>query len=291
MKNLVLVVLGFLIIGLVAKSGWDRLRHRQQQELVEGTENPETLAPPVSDIKDLIGRPVDTKNGEINPRATPVCQQFWRLALESTLREWFQEVEELGWNHPAECLAEEPQVATVWAQAAEQVCNKTPVPPADPSDMPTTFKKNSDECYTALLNYRTQMLNEIFRNKRNYVDMPVSLLLTKLYAVALDEKSAAQVPTVELLSMAESLTKREPHVFSIRKLVAMALFSGQRKESDPALKNELNVKLNEHINSADTMERSDKDLQQLRLLIQSDSGDEDAAQEVPAPPVLDILSW
>lgn len=240
MKYLVLLV-ALVFISAIGKFGWDHFR-RQQQALIlsPSREVPQAVATSTNSMKDLIGAPLESGNLSFPIKSTSACQLFWRELLSKPLTTWFSETAAQGWNPPASCAQEEgSEVATVGQQIA-----------------PSCAQKDSLGCQTALLNYRTKLAAMLNKSVRNYVDMPISLLLTKMYDQVLIEGENT-TSAADVLSMVENLVRREGNRFSVRKLVVAALYSVQARETDPELKNSYRLKLSTEIDQAKALQKGD----------------------------------
>ena len=271
---LALILMSFAVSG---KIGWDYFKRHQQHRILGTlpTENTDLNAP-VMTMKDRVGQALDLSNIDFPKQASAACVDFWKSILGTSLSDWYQQMNQLGWNRPNECQSSESASVAELAAAAKNYCVL-----GDAPNVP---------CQQAVLKYRTKLTSQIFANRRNYVDMQLTLLLNKIYGQALISGAEEAASASELFNMIDNLNKREAKLYVARKLAVLALYRAQDQETNPELKASLNQRLSSEIDQAKALQSGDPEILTLDLMRQTLATEEDSEtqEQVSQDPEQDV---
>lgn len=237
----------------------------QLNAVSEGTQ----IAEPQRNVKDLVSQAISLNMFNLGGNAAALCQEFWRQTVQSRLSTWLNEVHMMGWKRPDECIQYEPPILSRLARAVQVVC----------------VKRGSDEtaeqnaCNSALLNYRLKLIDSLTTAQRNYLDMPISILVAKILSDLLAQDEAERTALPDFWARIDALQAREPEWFPAQKITVVSLYYRQKAEEDADLKVQLSERLSAQLNKATAMDGRDPQILEIELLRQVDQGEE-GAQEI-----------
>jgi hypothetical protein len=259
---------GLLTVGLIALVtfltivGVRSFQRRNQIELP---------APRVTDImpersmKDILDEPLLVRRFEFTKGANPVCQEFWRQVVHTRLYAWMREVDEIGWHRPDECADDESEVLSRLARGVQISC----------------LKRHSDRtgleqqtCQQAMFSYRIRLADELTKGQKNFLDMQIALLVTKILSDQLAQEEGERAALTDFWAMTEALEKREAEWFPVRKLLVVALFNRQRIEQDGDLRAQIGERLTQQLEAATVLNGHDEKILEVELMRQAGLGDE-----------------
>lgn len=249
-----------LVTAAVGAGIWYKFSSGKRVHLEATQETDSGAAESVTSMRQVLESPLEVQVMEINGPSE--CGEYWRQTLKLSLTDWLSESAEMGFAHPQSCFAlEEGKVA----DAAQLAVVKCQGPESKADD-------RQKICQQALLNYRTLLADSLSRERKNYLDMPLPLLITKVYAEVLTGGVGSQRSVAELLSMVEALRSRDGAWYPALKLGLAALFLREISEEDQSLKPQLSQKVNELIDVLTAMNNSDGEILEVELLRQLNSG-------------------
>lgn len=257
------------LIAVVTIATVATVRIWQRRNPIELPPASQTDMVPERSLKEILNEPLQVRRFEFTKGAAPVCMEFWRQVVHTRLNAWLREVDEMGWQRPEECDEDEPGILSALARGVQLAC----------------FKRHSDRkafeqqaCHQALFSYRVKLADGLTREQKNFLDMQLALLVTKLVADQLGRDESERAPLTDFWSMVDALERREPEWFPMRKLLVISLFHRQRQEDDADLKAQIGENLTRQLEGATAMNQQDEKILEVELLRQAGMGEEGSSE-------------
>jgi hypothetical protein len=238
---------------------WQRFNRVELPDMAAQTE----AARPGRILREVLDEAMSVKQFSFGKTPSPVCREFWRQAMQMRLFAWMSEVDEVGWQRPDECTEDEPEILSRLSRGVQVACLKRHMERKGPEQY---------ACQEALFNYRLKLADALTAGQKNYLDMPLQLLLAKIIADRFAEP-ADMIPLADFWAMIDALQNREPDWFPVQKLIVTALYLRQRAEEDADLKAQVGERLTREIDRATAMNNRDPHILEVELLRQVE-GDE-----------------
>lgn len=164
---------------------------------------------------------------------SPMCQASWLATLDQKQSTWLDMTEKTGQFHTPECVPGE------WETLRRQVLKTEAACGGDRRD-----------CRAQLVIYRAKLVDGLTTDLHNYLDMPLSLLISKAYAQTMLDPTDTPKPLNDLLAMVDAISSRRPGWFPGRKLAIVVLFQREQSETDDELKSQVSARLDREIEAA-----------------------------------------
>jgi hypothetical protein len=263
MKRWLFAVAGMTLVTLFTVGGVRLWQRYHRVELPEMRADGSALQT-ARTLREVLDEPMGVTRFAFTSVASPICQEFWRQTVQTRLFAWMSEVDELGWQRPDECIDEEPAILSRLARAVQVACLKRHSERKGPEQQ---------ACQEALFNYRLKLADALTGSQKNYLDMPLPLLLAKVIGDQFAEEPGDRVQLASFWAMIDALKSREPDWFPAQKLIVTMLYLRQKVEEDGDLKAQIGERLTKEIDQAITMNNRDPHVLEIELARQLE-GDE-----------------